>query len=461
MADAGTYAVVVGNAYGLATSTGAVLTVTSITAPGTGLTIVYSFTGGNDGANPNGLLRTANGSFYGTTQNGGTNLAGTVFQMTANGTLTGLYSFTGGNDGATPFAALAQAPDGNFYGTTYQGGADDNGTVFRMTPSGLLSNLFSFTVATGDLPYAGLVLGSDSNFYGTTYQGGAAGRGTAFRISTNGTLTTLHSFSNGLDGGHVAAELLRAGDGNFYGTTYKGGASGYGTIYRVSPGGSLTTLASFSSINGALPLAGLVQDLGGNFYGTTTSGGAYNNGTVFRMSPAGVLANLYSFGGGADGSYPAAALLQGSDGNFYGTTAYGGAYGDGTVFRLTPAGTLTTLVAFDGYAGANPQAAMIEDADGSLLGTTQNGGADDSGVIFRLSFTGPPQITAQPGSQSVYVGDNVMLSVAVSGASPFSYQWQRNGTNLVDGGQHHRCEFSCPEPYRRWRPMTPGATPCS
>ena len=152
------------------------------------------------------------------------------------------------------------------------------------------------------------------------------------------------------------------------------------------------------------------------------------------MSPAGVLTNLYSFGGGADGSYPAAALLQGSDGNFYGTTAYGGAYGDGTVFRMTPDGTLTTLVTFDGYAGANPQAALIEDADGSLLGTTQNGGADDAGVIFRLSFTGPPQITSQPASQSVYVGDNVMLSVAVSGASPFSYQWQKNGTNLVDGG---------------------------
>ena len=147
--------------------------------------------------------------------------------------------------------------------------------------------------------------------------------------------------------------------------------------------------------------------------------------TVFRMTPAGVLTNLYSFGGGADGSYPAAALLLGSDGNFYGTTAYGGAYGDGTVFRMTPDGTLTTLVAFDGYAGANPQAALIEDADGSLLGTTQNGGANDEGVIFRLSFSGPPQITGQPASQSVYVGDNVVLSVAVVGASPFSSSGRR------------------------------------
>jgi uncharacterized repeat protein (TIGR03803 family) len=183
LADAGTYSVVVGNAYGLATSTGAVLTVVSVTAPDTSLTTVYSFTGGDDGANPNGLLRVANGSFYGTTQNGGTNFAGTVFQMTAGGAVTDLYSFTGGDDGATPFAALAQGPDGNFYGTTFQGGTYDNGTVFRMTPSGVLASLLSFNVANGDLPYAGLVLGNDSNFYGTTYQGGAAGRGTAFRIS--------------------------------------------------------------------------------------------------------------------------------------------------------------------------------------------------------------------------------------------------------------------------------------
>ncbi len=434
LSDAGTYAVVVGNADGLATSAGAVLTVISITAPETSLTTVYSFTGGDDGANPNALLRVANGSFYGTAQNGGTNLAGTVFQMATDGTVTGLYSFTGGGDGATPFGALSQGPDGNFYGTTFQGGAYDNGTVFKVTPNGVLANLISFNITNGDLPYAALALGSDSNFYGTTYQGGAVGRGTAFRVSTNSVLTTLHSFSDGADGGQVAAGLLRGSDGSFYGTTYTGGAFGYGTVFCITPTGALTTLASFNNTNGALPWAGLVQDVGGAFYGTTTSGGVHNNGTVFRMSPAGVLTNLYSFGGGADGSYPAAALLQGSDGSFYGTTAYGGAYGDGTVFRMTPDGKLTTLVAFDGYAGANTQAALIEDADGSLLGTTQNGGADDEGVIFRLSFSGPPQITEQPGSQAVFVGDNVLLSVAVSGASPFSYQWLKNGTNLMDGG---------------------------
>ncbi|MGD0258926.1 MAG: choice-of-anchor tandem repeat GloVer-containing protein [Verrucomicrobiota bacterium] len=436
LADAGTYSVVVGNADGVAASSGAVLTVTSVTAPGTTLSTVYSFTGGSDGGNPNGLLRVANGSFYGTAQHGGTNLAGTVFQMTDGGAVTGLYSFTGGNDGATPFAALAQGPDGNFYGTTFQGGAYDNGTVFRVTASGVLTNLISLNITNGDLPYAGLTLGSDLNFYGTTYQGGAAGFGTAFRISTNGTLTTLYSFSAGSDGGFPAAGLLRGSDGNLYGTTYQVGAYGYGTVFQITASGALTTLttlASFNNTNGAFPLAGLAQ-AGGTFCGTTTGGGAFNNGAVFQWSLVGALTDLYSFTGGSDGSYPMAPLLEGSDGNFYGTTAYGGTYGDGTVFRLTPGGSLTTLVAFDGYAGANPEAALIEDADGSLLGTTQNGGASDEGVIFRLSFSGAPQITSQPASQSVYVGADVVLGVAVFGTSPFSFQWQKNGTNLVDGG---------------------------
>ena len=405
-----------------------------VVAPDAALTTVHSFTGGSDGGNPNGLLRVADGTLYGATQNGGTNFAGGVFELTSGGTVMGLYSFTGGDDGATPFAALTQGPDANLYGTTFHGGAYDNGTVFRISAIGVLTNLVPFSITNGDLPYAALTLGADANFYGTTYQGGAGGRGTAFRMSNSGVLITLYSFTNGLDGGHVAAGLAQGRDGSYYGTTYKGGAFGFGTVFRIATNGSLTSLASFNQTNGAFPLAGLVQDPGGTLYGATSSGGAYNGGTVFALTPGDGITNLYSFTGGSDGSYPAATLLQAGDGNFYGTTAYGSAYGDGTVFRMAPDGTVTTLVAFDGFAGANPQAALIEDADASLLGTTQNGGASDAGVIFRLSFGGPPQITGQPASQSAYVGDSVVLSVAVSGASPFSYQWCQNGTNLVDAG---------------------------
>jgi uncharacterized repeat protein (TIGR03803 family) len=244
----------------------------------------------------------------------------------------------------------------------------------------------------------------------------------------------LYSFTNGLDGGFPAAGVVLGSDGTFYGTTYNGGASANGTVYQITANGAFRSVASFNKTNGSLPMAELVQDPAGNFYGTTISGGIYGYGEVFRMTPAGLITPLYSFGGGADGSYPAAALLLASDGNFYGTTAYGGAYGDGTAFRMAPDGTLTTLVAFNGYAGANPQAALIEDVDGSLYGTTQNGGPSDAGVIFRLSFSGPPQIVSQPVSQSVYAGNTVLFSVVVTGAGPLAYQWQKNGANLADGG---------------------------
>jgi uncharacterized repeat protein (TIGR03803 family) len=434
LADAATYSVVVSNGAGVAPSAGAVLTVAGITAPDTALSTVFSFTGGNDGANPNGLMRAANGRFYGTTQNGGTNFAGTVFELSASGTMLPIYSFAGTDDGANPMAGLVQGPDGNLYGTAYQGGVFDNGTVFKTTPMGALTALVALNISTGDLPYAGLTLGRDGYFYGTTYQGGPGSRGTAFKMSANGTLTTLYGFNNGVNGGHVAAGLLQASDGNFYGTTYKGGASSNGTVFRITANGVLTSLLSFTRTNGAFPLGDLVQEPGGVIYGTTSSGGAYNYGEVFRMTTQGMLPNPYSFTGGSDGSYPAAALLLASDGNFYGTTAYGGDYGAGTLFRLTPAGVLSTLVAFNGYAGANPQAPLVEDRDGTLVGTTQNGGASDAGVIFRVGFSGPLRITGQPVSRTAFGGDDVVFSVAVSGSAPFEYRWQKNGTNLIDAG---------------------------
>ena len=439
-ADAASYSVIISNAAGLATSADAMLTVTGITSPGAILTTLYSFTGGNDGANPNALLRAANGSFYGTAQYGGSNFAGTVFQFSRGGAVSPLYSFTGGKDGATPLAGLVQGPDGNFYGTTYQGGAYDNGTVFRITPAGVLSNLISLNITDGSFPYAGLTLGPDASFYGTTYQGGA-GRsdyvfkpGEVFRITPDGTLTVIYSFTNGLDGGFPAAGVVLAKDGTFYGMTSQGGPTSNGVVYQVTAGGVGRSVASFNRTNGSMPRAGLVQDAAGNFYGTAALGGAYGNGTVFRLSPTGPITPLYSFSGGADGSYPAATLLLGSDGNFYGTTVYGGACAAGTVFRMAPDGTLTTLVSFNGYAGANPQASLVQDPDGSLYGTTQNGGANGVGVLYHLWFSGPPEITGQPLSQTVYGGQDVTLSVAVSGSAPFSYQWQKDGANLQDGG---------------------------
>jgi uncharacterized repeat protein (TIGR03803 family) len=436
LASAGTYSVTVANGYGLITSPGAVLTVVSPTAPGTVLATLYSFTGGNDGANPNGLAQGANGSFYGTTQRGGTGAAGTVFQVSAAGAFSGLYSFSGGSDGATPFATLASGPDGNFYGTTFQGGAYDNGTIFNLTPSGALATLVSLNITNGDLPYAGLTLAADGNFYGTTYQGGAVGFGTVYRFSTNAGLTTLVSFTGGNDGGLLHAGLAQGADGSFYGATYAGGASSDGTLFRTTTNGALVPLYSFvGGSDGSLPYASLVRGADGNFYGTTTAGGCCGFGTVFRLSPSGLLSTLYSFTGGNDGAQPLAALIQGNDGNFYGTTVSGGAYNLGTLFRLSPDGTLATLVQFDGYNGANPQAALVQGADDSLYGAAQNGGASGQGALFRLSVVSTvPQITTQPASQAVFTGADVRIEVAVFGSPQLSYQWRENGTNLTDGG---------------------------
>src|SRR5204863_5777609 len=180
---------------------------------------------------------------------------------------------------------------------------------------------------------------------------------------------------------------------------------------------------------------GLVEANDGSFYGTTTSGGAFGFGTIYRVTRAGVLNSLISFSGVADGSYPQASLIQASDGNFYGTTAQGGAFGQGTIFQMSPAGALTTLAHFDGYNGANPEAMLLESADGSLYGTTQNGGPDDQGVIFRLSVpSAAPQITTQPSDVVAYQGGTVALRVASFGSPPLSYQWMENGTNLLDAG---------------------------
>src|SRR5208282_2414243 len=269
-----------------------------------------------------------------------------------------LYSFPGLNDGANPSDSLVRGSDGNFYGTTPSDGANKSGTVFQISPTGALTTLYSFTGGTdGASPAAALVQGSDGNFYGTTLgKGGGDQLGspggvnsTVFQITTNGMLTTLYSsfplvyrgtpfFSTCQPNG-----LVQGSDGNFYGTTYSGGTNGYGTVFKISTNGVLTTLYPFGSIldadgnplDGANPQAGLVQGSDGNFYGTTCGGGTNGHGTVFKISLNGALTSLYSFTSRNDGASPQAGLVQGSDGSFYGTTVNGGQGGAGTVFRLT------------------------------------------------------------------------------------------------------------------------------
>jgi uncharacterized repeat protein (TIGR03803 family) len=332
---------------------------TAIALPAQTLTTLYSFcslSGCPDGADPYaGLVQATNGDLYGTTVSGGTsgtNTNGTVFKITPGGTLTTLYSFcssTNCTDGADPYAGLVQAANGNFYGTTYYGGTNHRGTVFKITQGGTLTTLYSFCSQTNctdrEGPLAGLVQAANGDFYGTTQYAGANGGGTAFKITPGGTLTTLYSFcsqTNCTDGADPYAGLVQAANGDFYGTTYSGGANGnYGTVFKITPGGTLTTLYSFCSQtncpDGATPQAGLVQAADGDLYGTTVSGGTNTNGTVFKITPTGTLTTLHSFNGTTDGATPAAGLVQAINGDFYGT-ASSGANNYGTVFKITPSG---------------------------------------------------------------------------------------------------------------------------
>ena len=275
-----------------------------------------------------------------------------------SGTLTTLHSFDG-TDGEAPEGYLVQGSDGNFYGTTYAGGVNcvpggGCGTVFKITPSGTLATLYNFCsqgdCADGQEPIAGLVQASDGNFYGTTAGGGGVvycdpiGCGTIFKITPSGTLATLYRFcAQGVcTDGSEPSGLVQASDGNFYGTTLwggNGGAQSVGTVFKFN--GTLTTLYNFCSQSNCAdgrhpsPELVLVQASDGNFYGSTFYGGApSDDGTLFRITPAGTLTTLYRFSGGADGSEPAAGLVQDSDGSFYGTTERGGANFEGTIFRL-------------------------------------------------------------------------------------------------------------------------------
>jgi uncharacterized repeat protein (TIGR03803 family) len=254
-------------------------------------------------------------------------------------TLTTLHSFNGG-DGRWPEAALIQASDGNFYGTTALGGEHHEGTVFKVDPAGNLTTLHSFNgfPSDGAGAIAGLVQGTDGNFYGTTASGGTFFQGTVFRMTPSGVLTVLHSFSSFLYEGAVpVAGLAQGSDGNFYGATALGGEHFQGTVFKIDSTGGFTTLHSFSGSpsEGAVPIGGLIEGSDGNFYGTTAYGGEHFQGTVFRITPTGALTVLHSFSGSpSEGAVPIGGLVQGSDGNFYGTTALGGTHGEGTVFKL-------------------------------------------------------------------------------------------------------------------------------
>jgi uncharacterized repeat protein (TIGR03803 family) len=375
----------------------------AITASAQVLTTLHSFCAQQfcfDGAAPfGGLVQGADGNFYGTTATGGDSREGTVFRISSGGTLTTLHSFDS-FDGEMPRGGLLQGIDGNFYGTTWWGGGGPYctnrggcGTLFKITPQGTLTTLYNFCsqpgCSDGLLPGNGLVQDSAGNLYGTTIGGGS--HGTIFKITPSGTLTTMRDFQ-GNDGWYPFGALMLARDGNFYGTTMFGG-TGSGVIFQMTSNGTLTVMHSFSGgVDGGNPYAGLVQGSDGNFYGTTVEGGAYGQGTVFQMTAAGTMATLYSFCARTnctDGAAPRAGLIQANDGNLYGATSAGGTGtgcngGCGTVFKITTTGALITLHDFHGTDGEAPWGALVQGIDGTLYGTTTSLGANgNGGTIFR------------------------------------------------------------------------------
>jgi len=294
---------------------------------------------------------------------------------------------------------LTELADGNFLGATYGGGANGAGAIFEITPSGKLTVLHSFDYSDGDHPDGRLLQGRDGNFYGTTFQGGANNEGTVFKITPQGVLTTLHNF-NGSDGGNPYAGLIQASDGNFYGTAAGLGGGAQGTIFRITQAGAFAVLHNFHGTDTASPVGALLQAADGNLYGATTAGGAISGGTIFEITLQGKLTTLYNFcslPGCGDGSYSESALIQATDGNFYGTTFEGGANSEGTVFQLTPTGVLTTLQSLGGSDGDGAAGGVLQATNGTFYGTTDGGPIGFYGTVFSLSMGFGPFVQTLPG----------------------------------------------------------------
>ena len=390
-------------------------------------TILHSFTGGQDGGSPfTGLTMDRAGNLYGTTMIGGitgvncpSNTCGTVFKLARHGSgwiFNPLYSFAGGNDGANPYAGVVFGPNGSLYGTTPYGGGDGCGfgsgcgTVFNLKPSATACKtalcywtetlLYGFTGGSdGAAPaFGNLIFDSVGHLYGTTLMGGDYGAGTVFELTPSGsgwTETTLYSFTGGSDGGYPWAGLTLDNAGNLYGTTELGGTYDGGTVFQLTPSGlgwTENVLHSFPGGNdGDEPYAGLIFDQSGSLYGATVDGGQRFGGTAFKLTPSNgswTFSLVYSFQGSAFCG-PTGNLIMDAAANLYGTTECGGAYGKGAVFKLTLSGgawRYTTLHDFTaGNDGANPVGGVVLDASGNVYSTAGAAGANGQGVVFEIT----------------------------------------------------------------------------
>ena len=341
--------------------------------PAGAVTLLASF-GTDRSNNPRSLIQGADGNFWGTTGCTGCSgrpEGGTIFKVTPTGGMTTQMS-----SGFVPFL-ITQAPDGNFYGLM-TGGSFNRGQIFRFVPGGSLTTVYEFTDrADGRFPNA-FLLGDEGNFYGATTQGGSSGAGALFKFSPGGAFQVLRAWTSSDD---RPDSLVQGLDGRFYGPAFSGGF-GAGAVIRVSADGTFAEPIPFlSGPDGALPASPLIQAANGFFYGTTTHGGRFGLGTAFMSTANGAITQLHAFTGGADGAHPSSGLAQTGDGSFYGTTS---ANGGGTVYRMTPDGGVTTITTFGGQIPRGLMAA----SDGNLYGIAEPRSQPVESVIFRVTPAG-------------------------------------------------------------------------
>ena len=372
-------------------------------------TTLANFDGVDGGNSLATLIQGMDGSLYGTSYVGGDNGKGLVFRLTPGGALTTLHSFDG-TDGANPIGGLVLGEVGSLYGTTYVGGAfgqnlNGFGVVYRIGSDRSFSVMQSFDGTDGQNPEAGMAVHLSAGrfynngvYFGTTRLGGVNGNGTVFSVTHSGVLTKRHDFELS-DGQWLIGGVTLGDDGNVYGTACTGGANFAGTIFRVTPAGTFTKLHDFDGTDGNCSVGALARGNDGNFYGTASGGGSNNAGTVFRISRSGTFSVLHNFDG-TDGSGPG-ALTLGNDGNFYGAASGGGTNNDGTLFEITPGGELTVLHNFDGTDGQNPYAGLIQHTNGKFYGVTYSGGGHGEGTLFSLNLGRPEFVSLQTTSARV------------------------------------------------------------
>jgi uncharacterized repeat protein (TIGR03803 family) len=355
-------------------------------------TTLYNFGGGSDGGDPYAsLIRDAAGNLYGTAGYGGTAFAGGVFKVDVQGNETMLYSFTGGADGAFPISTLVRDHTGNLYGTTTQGGSAGAGVVFKVDSTGKETVLHNFTGGSdGADPVGGLFLDKAGNLYGTTAQGGTSNDGILFKLDAKGRYTILHTFTGAANDGKYPTytSVLMDEKGNIYGVTEEGGSTQGGVVYKLSKSNVFTVLYSFAggTSDGCNVLGTPFRDKYGSIYGTTSSCGAYGLGTVWRLTENGRETVLHSFAGGmSDGEYPLAGVIGDVNGNLYGTTETGGSANLGTVYRVTKGGTFTLLHSFTGPDGKYIYGGLVRDSKNTLYGTAQNGGSIGYGTVWKIT----------------------------------------------------------------------------